>query len=124
MAADKKDTIKQIYDLLPKLNCGFCGFGNCGQFAKAVSEGRASPFGCRQNPWVGYNINHIMGKKVPIFRYHYRFGQPAFGQRPGGLASIGSLSAEVEQLSKRTQRILDRINSLEGKIRKREPKYY
>lgn len=38
----EKQKIKEIYDLLPKLNCGFCGFGNCGQFARAVGEGKKS----------------------------------------------------------------------------------
>ena len=40
-----KDEIKRIYEMLPQLNCGSCGFEGCGQFAKAVAEGRASPFG-------------------------------------------------------------------------------
>jgi Na+-translocating ferredoxin:NAD+ oxidoreductase RNF subunit RnfB len=119
MAISNKDKLKQIYDILPQLNCGLCGYGNCGQFAKAVAEGRASPFGCRQDPWGGYRISEIMGTKVPIFGYHYRFGQPAFGQRPESLASIGSLSAEVEELSKRIKGILDRLASLEVKRAKR-----
>jgi Na+-translocating ferredoxin:NAD+ oxidoreductase RNF subunit RnfB len=44
------DKIRQIYDTLPRLNCGLCGFDACGKFAKAVAEGRASPFGCKQDP--------------------------------------------------------------------------
>ena len=114
-----KDKIWQIYDTLPQLNCGLCGFDSCGQFARAVAEGRASPFGCRQDPGAGYRVSEIMGTKAPIFGYHYRFGQPVFGQRPESLASIGSLSAEVGELSKRIEGILGRIDSLEGKTRKR-----
>lgn len=114
-----KDKIKGIYGTLPQLNCGLCGFDSCGQFAKAVVEGRASPFGCRQDPWAGHRISEIMGTKVPIFAYHYRFGQPAFGRRPESLTSIGSLSAEVKELSKRIEGILDRLDSLEGNRRKR-----
>jgi Na+-translocating ferredoxin:NAD+ oxidoreductase RNF subunit RnfB len=38
MAISNKDKLKQIYDILPQLNCGLCGYDNCGQFAKAVSE--------------------------------------------------------------------------------------
>jgi len=53
MAVANKDKIKKIYELLPHINCGLCGYDNCGQFAKAVSEGRASPFGCRQDPGAG-----------------------------------------------------------------------
>lgn len=117
--AVNKDKIRQIYDILPHLNCGLCGYGNCGQFAKAVAEGMASPFGCRQDPWAGYRIGEIVGTKVPIFGYHYRFGQPAFGQRPESLASIGSLRAEVSELSKRIEGILDKIDSFGRKRGKR-----
>jgi len=31
--AVSKEKIRKIYEILPKLNCGFCGFGSCGQFA-------------------------------------------------------------------------------------------
>jgi len=50
VAISSKEKIREIYEVLPKLSCGFCGFGSCGQFARAVVEGGASPFGCRQNP--------------------------------------------------------------------------
>jgi Na+-translocating ferredoxin:NAD+ oxidoreductase RNF subunit RnfB len=30
--AVSNEIIKSIYELLPKLNCGFCGFGICGKF--------------------------------------------------------------------------------------------
>ena len=58
MAVGSKEKIREIYEVLPKLNCGFCGFGSCGQFARAVAEGRASPFGCRQNPWCVYSKDY------------------------------------------------------------------
>jgi Na+-translocating ferredoxin:NAD+ oxidoreductase RNF subunit RnfB len=103
-----RDKIKRVYDTLPQLNCGLCGFESCGQFAKAVAEGRASPFGCRQDPWAGYRISEIMGIKAPLF---------ARGQRPN--ASIGSLRSEVSELSKRVEGILNRIDSLGKKRGKR-----
>jgi Na+-translocating ferredoxin:NAD+ oxidoreductase RNF subunit RnfB len=112
MTAAKKDTIKQTYDLLPKLDCGFCGFGNCGQFAKAVAEGRASPFGCRQNPWVGYNISEIIGLGVPVFGYQQRSFQPVFAKRPRPAASLQALKKEVTALSKQIDGVLDRIQNL------------
>ncbi len=98
------DKIRQIYDTLPQLNCGLCGFDNCGKFAKAVAEGRASPFGCRQDPWAGYRISEITGTKAPLFAQGTRLH-----------ASLGSLSSEVSQLSERVDDILERINSLERK---------
>jgi hypothetical protein len=110
-----KDKIKRIYEALPQLNCGQCGFEGCGQFAKAVAEGRASAFGCRQDPWAGYRIHEIMGTKEPSFGYPDSFSQPSFGQRPKPPASLGSLRAEVGALSKRIENIIGRINGLQRK---------
>jgi len=113
------DKIKRVYDTLPQVNCGLCGFDSCGQFAKAVADGRTSPFGCRQNPRAGYRISEIIRMRAPIFGYHHIFGQPVFTPRAGSLGSLGSLSAEVSELSKRIEDILDRIDNLgkkEGKI--------
>ncbi|MFW6115111.1 MAG: (Fe-S)-binding protein [Thermodesulfobacteriota bacterium] len=116
---DTKDKIKQIYDALPHLNCGQCGFEGCGQFAKAVAEGRASPFGCRQDPWAGYRISEIMGEKAFGMGPSTRLGQsrPVFGQErtTPAPAAIGSLRAEVGEMSRRVQAMLTRIGTLERK---------
>lgn len=112
MALSNKDKLKQIYDVLPQLNCGLCGYGNCGQFAKAVVEGRASPFGCRQNPWTGYEILDITGLRTPISGYPTRFYQPSFVSRPGLSFSLELLGREVRGLSKRMESILERIEKL------------
>ena len=94
-----KDKIKRIYEMLPQLNCGLCGFEGCGQFAKAVAEGSASPFGCKQDPGTGYRISEIMGIKAPIFDYYRNVSRPGFTPRPGAAVSLGSLGAEVKELS-------------------------
>jgi hypothetical protein len=86
--------------------------------AKAVAEGRASPFSCKQDPWAGHRISEIMGIKAPIFNYRTVFGQPVYPQRPVSHASIGSLRAEVGELSKRIEGILDKIDSLGRKREK------
>lgn len=52
---------RKIINLLPKENCGKCGFNNCGGFALAVAEGKASPFGCRKDPSAGYEIGKVTG---------------------------------------------------------------
>jgi len=114
VAATNKDKIRQIYDILPHLNCGLCGYDNCGQFAKAVAEGSASPFGCRQNPWAGYSISEVVGMRVPVFGYQQRFYQPISASRPGPVPSLESLKKEVTILSKRIDGILDRIENLKG----------
>jgi ArsR family metal-binding transcriptional regulator len=107
-----KEKIKQIYDALPQLDCGFCGYGNCGQFAKAVAEGMASPFGCRQNPWIGYEISDIIGLTTPMTGYPNRFYQASLRSIPGPSPSLESLGREVRELSERMDSILDRIDAL------------
>ncbi len=110
MATINKEKIREIYETLPKLNCGFCGFGSCGQFARAVTEGRTSPFGCRQNPWAGYRISEIMGMKVPSFGL-----QPAFSPRLGLTSSPEALREEAQGLSQRVGDILARIEKLKAR---------
>ena len=110
--ADNKDNIRKIYELLPHINCGFCGYDNCGQFAKAVSEGSASPFGCRQDPWVGYKISEITGVRVPVSRYQQRPYRGFAGPRLGASPSLELLRKEAGELSKRIEGILKRIDTL------------
>lgn len=107
-----KDKIKHIYETLPHLNCGLCGFEGCGQFARAVAEGRASPFGCRQDPGAGYRISQIMGERVPFMGFTHTFRQGLFTPRARPPASLRSLRAEVDELSKRIEGILERMDSL------------
>ena len=109
MAIATKDRIREIYQALPKLNCGLCGYGSCGRFARAVAEGKASPFGCRQNPWAGYRIREIIGAKAPgigcgVFR-------PVLSQRSEPL-SPALLREELGGLSARLDTILTRIEKL------------
>ena len=111
MAIATKEKIRKIYEVLPKLNCGLCGYGNCGQFARAVAEGKASPFSCQQNPWAGYKISEIIGVKIPEIGYRYAFYQPILAQRPEPLSSA-SLKEEVSGLSRRVDNILTRIEKL------------
>ena len=106
---EDKEKIRQIYEALPKLNCGLCGFANCGKFARAVIEGKASPFVCRQDPLSGYRISGIIGMKVPV--YHYGL-QPVFISRPGGSPSPKVLRKEVKGLARRVDGVLARIEIL------------
>src|SRR4030042_6562658 len=57
---EKHETIKEkarkIVALLPKQNCGKCGFTSCGEFAMAVAQENASPFGCHKQPSSGDTI--------------------------------------------------------------------
>jgi Na+-translocating ferredoxin:NAD+ oxidoreductase RNF subunit RnfB len=62
---NKTETLKKIINALPRANCGHCGYGNCGGFALAVYEGRASPFHCVVHYRAGYEICRILGMEVP-----------------------------------------------------------
>jgi Na+-translocating ferredoxin:NAD+ oxidoreductase RNF subunit RnfB len=111
MDTSTKEKIRKIYEALPGMNCGLCGFESCGKFARAVAEGRASPFGCRQNPWAGYTISEIVGPKVPAYRYRL---QPASSTRSGIGASPEALGQEIRRLSKNVDDILVRIEKLKA----------
>ena len=67
--AEKKDTkekIKRIYDVLPRLDDQLCGYRSCGEFAKAVAEGKAPCYGCASGgAEVAAKVCEIMGARVP-----------------------------------------------------------
>jgi len=67
--ADKKDIkekIKKIYEVLPKLDDQKCGYRSCGEFARAVTEGKAPCYGCVSGgPEVAAEVCEIMGAKFP-----------------------------------------------------------
>jgi hypothetical protein len=66
--ADEKsngEKVRQIVSLLPRVNCGHCGFGNCGGFALAIVEGKASPYGCEVHPLAGDEICKVLGIEIP-----------------------------------------------------------
>jgi hypothetical protein len=109
----RKENIKKIHDLLPKRNCGLCGYDNCGQFARAVAEKRVSPFGCRQNPWLGYRLSEIIRGKAPAYGYGF---QPAFYPKPGGAPAPKALREEARGLSQKVDDIVARIESLKARI--------
>jgi len=112
VAIARKENIKKIYESLPKRNCGLCGYDNCGQFAKAVAEKKASPFGCRQNPWLGYRLSEIIGVKVPAYGYGV---QSAFYAKPGGAPSPEVIREEVRGLFQKVDNILARIEDLKAR---------
>lgn len=49
----KKEKVQLIYELLPKRDCGACGYDSCYECAIAIANGEAPPDACR-----------IVGKKV------------------------------------------------------------
>ncbi len=76
---DIKDKIKKIYEVLPKLDDQRCGYRSCGEFARAVAEGRAPCSGCVSGgPAVAARVCEIMGEKVPQTATQYGRPSPAF----------------------------------------------
>lgn len=60
-----KEKIRKIYEVLPKLDDGRCGYKTCGAFAKAVAEGRASCYGCTSGAHqVAAKVCQIMDVRV------------------------------------------------------------
>jgi hypothetical protein len=63
---DIKEKIKKIYDVLPKLDDQRCGYRTCGEFSRAVAEGKAPCYGCVSGgPQVAAKVCEIMGVKIP-----------------------------------------------------------
>jgi Na+-translocating ferredoxin:NAD+ oxidoreductase RNF subunit RnfB len=98
---DKLQKMREIVKVLPKLNCGFCGFGNCGDYAKALVEGKASPGFCIGGPLVTQKICDIMGLKYPAMPQELW----ALRQRQGELAhQLDNLERRVKELASRMGR--------------------
>ena len=97
-----KEKIREIYQALPKLDCGFCGYTNCGQYARAVAEDKASPYHCIGGFYIGYKLSEILGIKVPTFAYGF-YSVPF---------SAVSLRKEVTALHQKVDDIIARLEKL------------
>jgi hypothetical protein len=63
---DAKEKTRKIYEVLPKLDDQRCGYKTCGEFARAVAEGKAPCYGCVSGgPEVAAKVCEIMGARVP-----------------------------------------------------------
>jgi len=88
---DIKHKIKAIYEALPKLNDGRCGYRTCGQFARAVSEGKAPCDGCVTGGLpVASKVCGIMGVKIPAALHD----SPAMFQEKQRVNAMGSSRME------------------------------
>ncbi len=47
VAEPGENKVREIYELLPKLNCGACGYSSCWECARAIASGLAPPDACR-----------------------------------------------------------------------------
>lgn len=88
---DIKEKVKEIYEVLPKLNDRRCGYRTCGEFARAVVKGEALCYDCISGGYaVARKICDIMGKKVgdkekvPSEHYNKAIGSVGGFGRGGG----------------------------------------
>jgi Na+-translocating ferredoxin:NAD+ oxidoreductase RNF subunit RnfB len=107
MVISTGDRIRRIYEALPKMNCGLCGFESCAKFARAVAEGQVSPFGCRQDPLVAYTISRIVGAIIP--------SELASVPGPGFSSSREALGQDMKRLYNELDDILARIEKLRAR---------
>lgn len=118
MTVSNKEKIREIYQVLPKLNCGLCEYGNCAQFARAVAERRASPFGCRQNPSAGYEISKIIGAEAAAYAYGSQSAVTLRIKPSPPAKTLKALREEIKGLSRSVDDALARIENL--KIRRQK----
>jgi hypothetical protein len=75
---DIKEKTKRVYEVLPKLDDQRCGYRSCGQFARAVAEGKAPCYGCVSGgSEVAAKVCEIIGARVP------EVAIPQFAPSPG-----------------------------------------
>ena len=75
---DIKEKTRKIYEVLPKLDDQRCGYKTCGEFARAVADGKAPCYGCVSGGLeVAAKVCKIMGARVP------EEAIPQFGASPG-----------------------------------------
>jgi len=92
---DIKEKIRKIYEVLPKLDDRRCGYKTCGEFARAVAEGKALCYGCVSGgPEVAAKVCEIMGARVPEeaipqFGASHGFYQPGLSGGRGMGRGIG-----------------------------------
>jgi hypothetical protein len=84
---NNKEKITELYEALPKLDCGRCGYNSCWEYAQAVAEEKAPPSLCVSGgPRVNYRLQKLTGT-APVFRPGGFFpNQGPRGERREGMA--------------------------------------
>ena len=92
---DIKEKIRKIYEVLPKLDDQRCRYKSCGEFARAVAEGKAPCYGCVSGgAEMAAKVCEIMGARVPEeaisqFGTGLGFFQPELSGGSGMVRGIG-----------------------------------
>jgi hypothetical protein len=84
-----KEKIAELYEALPKLDCGRCGYNSCMEYAQAMAAGKAPPSLCASGgPRVNYRLQEITGTEA-AFRSGGFFPRPGSrGERREGMAGL------------------------------------
>ncbi len=56
---------KRTYDIIPKSNCGECGFKDCIEMSKAIIQGKTSEYKCKMRKLREVEL-YIDEKKIPL----------------------------------------------------------
>jgi len=57
------EKVQRIYELLPKRDCGACGYDSCYECAMAIARGEAPPDACRiVGKRIAPKIEEILGR--------------------------------------------------------------
>jgi len=108
---DVKQKMREIVKVLPKFNCGLCGFGNCGHYARAVAEGRASPNLCIGGYSVARRIGDIIGAEMPTMP---QGAYPA--SRVPYHKNLTGKEQELWLLQQRQRELAQQLNALERRV--------
>ena len=113
-AQDKLQRMREIIKVLPKFNCGLCGFGNCGSYARALVEGKALPNLCIGGYLVAQKICSITGTRMPLKPQRAYFVQP-WMQYYGAGISVTTMR-EQRILQQRRRELAQQLDNLERRI--------
>jgi Na+-translocating ferredoxin:NAD+ oxidoreductase RNF subunit RnfB len=109
---------REIVKVLPKFNCGLCGFGNCGHYARAVAEGKASPNLCIGGYSVARRICEITGAKMPTaFPGTYPAPWAPYHKVPTRRGQeLSSLQQRRRELAQQLDALKRRVDALAARI--------
>ncbi len=98
-----EEKVQKIYELLPKLDCGACGYSGCYEMAIAIAEGRERPDACR-----------VAGKKIaPLIEDILRGSPRRIEEEVDRIKvlerKIDSLEREIKELKRLIEDLRDRV---------------
>ena len=105
--------VQEVYEVLPKLDCGLCGYRNCRRFAEAVVEGKAHLSGCRQDRFAARKIAAVLGSLARTQGADSE-ASVAGPRMTRQRASAVSIRLEIGGLAKEADALLARIKALQN----------